>query len=55
VGVRASRQNLFAAALTPAEVRSVVDGLEKVRARGFNLPETDFKLRRSRLHAVWSE
>ena len=41
-------QELFTQALTASEAKSVADTLKKVRAMGLTLPETDFKLRRTR-------
>ena len=48
-------QELFTQALTAAERGSVTELLKKVRAKGFQLPETDFKLRRARQHSIWSD
>jgi len=47
--------DLFAAALTKADRRHLEEALRKVRARGFLMPETDFKLRRAQKHAIWSD
>jgi hypothetical protein len=41
--------------LTAPERRQVEAGLRKVRALGFKLPETDFKLRRAKHYPIWSE
>ncbi len=46
---------LFAAALSATERRQVEAGLRKVRALGFRLPETDFKLRRAQQYAIWND
>jgi hypothetical protein len=46
---------LFAAALGAVERRQVEAGLRKVRALGFNLPETDFKLRRAQQYPIWKD
>jgi len=46
---------LFAAALGAAERRQVEAGLRKVRALGFRLPETDFKLRRAQQYPIWKD
>ena len=46
---------LFAEALTPAERRQVEAGLRRVRALGFKLPETDFKLRRAQQYPIWRD
>ena len=48
-------KELFAAALTAADRRQVEDGLRKVRALGFTLPETDFKLRRAQQYPIWKD
>jgi DNA-binding MarR family transcriptional regulator len=47
--------DLFAAALSAAERRQVEGGLRKVRALGFKLPETDFKLRRAQQFPIWKD
>lgn len=46
---------LFDAALSAAERRHVEAGLRKVRAIGFKLPETDFKLRRAQQFPIWKD
>jgi hypothetical protein len=46
---------LFGAALGAAERRQVEAGLRKVRAVGFKLPETDFKLRRAQQLPIWKD
>jgi DNA-binding MarR family transcriptional regulator len=46
---------LFGAALGAAERRQVEAGLRKVRALGFKLPETDFKLRRAQQFPIWKD
>ncbi len=46
---------LFAAGLSAAEQRQVEAGLRKVRALGFKLPETDFKLRRAQQFPIWKD
>ena len=46
---------LFAAALGATERRQVEAGLQKVRALGFKLPETDFKLRRAQQFPIWRD
>jgi len=46
---------LFAAGLSASERRQVEAGLRKVRAIGFKMPETDFKLRRARQYAIWRD
>jgi DNA-binding MarR family transcriptional regulator len=47
--------DLFAAGLNAAERRQVEAGLRKVRAVGFKLPETDFKLRRAQQFPIWKD
>jgi DNA-binding MarR family transcriptional regulator len=46
---------LFVAAMTAPERRQVETALRKVRALGFKLPETDFKLRRAQLYSIWKD
>lgn len=46
---------LFGAALNATELRQVEAGLRKVRAIGFKLPETDFKLRRAQQFPIWKD
>jgi len=46
---------LFDAALSDADRRAVVNALRKVRSRAFQLPETDFKLRRAQRYRVWTD
>jgi DNA-binding MarR family transcriptional regulator len=46
---------LFAAALSATEMRQVEAALRKVRAFGFKLPETDFKLRRAQQYPIWKD
>ena len=46
---------LFASVLTATEKRQVEVALRKVRALGFKLPETDFKLRRAQQYSFWSD
>jgi DNA-binding MarR family transcriptional regulator len=48
-------EELFGAALTSAERRQVEAALRKVRAVGFKLPETDFKLRRAQQYPIWKD
>lgn len=52
---RALYDELFAAALTAAERRQVEAGLRKVRALGFKVPETDFRLRRAQQFPIWKD
>ncbi len=46
---------LFGNVLTAAERRTIETTLKKVRALGFKLPETDFKLRRAQQFGLWRE
>jgi DNA-binding MarR family transcriptional regulator len=46
---------LFAPAMSAAERRQLEAALRKVRAIGFKLPETDFKLRRAQHHPIWKD
>jgi len=41
--------------LTVSEKRQIEVILKKVRALGFKLPETDFKLRRAQQYAIWKD
>ncbi len=41
--------------ITAAEKRQVEVVLKKVRALGFKLPETDFKLRRAQQYGIWKD
>lgn len=41
--------------LTASEKRQIEVILKKVRALGFKLPETDFKLRRAQQYAIWKD
>jgi len=56
--VRISRElhdELFAAALSVTERRQLEAALKKIRALGFRLPETDFKLRRAQQYPIWKD
>jgi DNA-binding MarR family transcriptional regulator len=46
---------LFVAALSASERKQVETILRKVRALGFKLPETDFKLRRAQQYGIWKD
>jgi len=46
---------LFDAPLSAREAQQVEAALKKVRAQGFNMPETDFKLRRAKQYPIWSD
>ena len=46
---------LFGAALGAVEKRQIEVALRKVRALGFKLPETDFKLRRAQQFPIWKD
>jgi len=47
--------DMFGSVLTAAEKRQVETILKKVRAYGFKLPETDFKLRRAQQYPIWKD
>lgn len=47
--------DMFGSVLTATEKKQVETILKKVRALGFKLPETDFKLRRAQQYAVWRD
>jgi hypothetical protein len=38
-----------------AESRQIATTLRKVRAVGFRMPETDFKLRRAQQYPIWKD
>jgi DNA-binding MarR family transcriptional regulator len=46
---------LFGSALSATESRQIATMLKKVRAFGFRLPETDFKLRRAQQYPIWKD
>jgi len=48
-------KDLFAASLSQVERRQLEAALRKVRAQGFVLPETDFKLRRAQQIPIWRD
>jgi len=48
-------RDLFGSVLNATEVRQIESSLKKVRAVGFKLPETDFKLRRAQQYPVWKD
>ncbi len=47
--------DMFGNVLTASERRQIEAALKKVRALGFKLPETDFKLRRAQQYAIWKD
>jgi len=47
--------DMFGNVLSAAERRQVETALKKVRALGFKLPETDFKLRRAQQYGIWKD
>lgn len=46
---------LFDAVLSASDRRAIETALRKVRALGFKLPETDFKLRRAQQYPIWKD
>ena len=48
-------EDLFSSVLSAAEKRQIETILKKVRAHGFKLPETDFKLRRAQQYPYWKD
>jgi len=48
-------EDMFGNVLSAAEKRQVETILRKVRALGFKLPETDFKLRRAQQYSIWKD
>ncbi len=47
--------DMFGNVLNAADRRQVETILKKVRANGFKLPETDFKLRRAQQYGIWRD
>lgn len=47
--------DMFGAVLTATEKRQAETILRKVRALGFKMPETDFKLRRAQTYPIWKD
>ena len=47
--------DMFGQVLSASEKRQVETILKKVRALGFKLPETDFKLRRAQQYPIWKD
>jgi DNA-binding MarR family transcriptional regulator len=47
--------DMFGNVLTATEKKQVEAALKKVRALGFKLPETDFKLRRAQQYGIWKD
>ncbi len=48
-------EDMFGSTLTATDKRSLEAILKKVRAVGFKLPETDFKLRRAQQYTIWRD
>ena len=48
-------EDMFGNVLSATEKRQVETALKKVRALGFKLPETDFKLRRAQRYGIWKD
>ncbi|MBI5288829.1 MAG: MarR family transcriptional regulator [Chloroflexi bacterium] len=47
--------DLFSTVLNASDKRQIEAILKKVRAHGFKLPETDFKLRRAQQYGIWKD
>jgi MarR family multiple antibiotic resistance transcriptional regulator len=47
--------DMFGSILNATEKRQIESALKKVRALGFKMPETDFKLRRAQQYPVWKD
>jgi DNA-binding MarR family transcriptional regulator len=47
--------DMFGSVLSAADKKSIEATLKKVRALGFKLPETDFKLRRAQQYMIWRD
>ena len=48
-------EDMFGVVLSASDKRQVETVLKKVRAVGFKLPETDFKLRRAQQYQIWKD
>ena len=48
-------EDMFGTTLNATDKKSIETILRKVRALGFKLPETDFKLRRAQQYAIWKD
>jgi DNA-binding MarR family transcriptional regulator len=48
-------RDMFGSVLSATEKRQIETILKKVRALGFKLPETDFKLRRAQQYPIWKD
>jgi MarR family transcriptional regulator for hemolysin len=47
--------DMFGSVLNATEKRQIEAALKKVRALGFKMPETDFKLRRAQQYPAWKD
>ncbi len=47
--------DMFGNVISAAEKKTIETILKKVRALGFKLPETDFKLRRAQQYPIWKD
>lgn len=47
--------DMFGSVISATEKKSIETILKKVRALGFKMPETDFKLRRAQQYGIWKD
>ncbi len=47
--------DMFGSVMSASEKKSLETILKKVRALGFKMPETDFKLRRAQQYGIWKD
>jgi len=47
--------DMFGSVISASEKKSIETILKKVRALGFKMPETDFKLRRAQQYGIWKD
>lgn len=47
--------DMFGSVLSATEKKQIEAAMKKIRAVGFKLPETDFKLRRAQQYGIWKD
>ena len=47
--------DMFGSVLSATEKKQIESAMKKIRAVGFKLPETDFKLRRAQQYGIWKD
>ena len=47
--------DMFGSVLNATEKKQIEAAMKKIRAVGFKLPETDFKLRRAQQYGIWKD